>query len=153
MNIWNTDVIATQLARDEIGQHQKTKYYIGSFYLQVVGTVLPMFLLGLSYSISLFNFVSYVVTLAAFHLGALKIFRACAFHKKASVLDTLVVVGLPICIKIQLGYWSVYVLLTFVFQVIQVSVYAWVIYGFISMPIIVWLQFYFLERAVNKNYV
>ncbi|WP_394388396.1 hypothetical protein [Shewanella woodyi] len=153
MNIWNTDVIATQLARDEIDQQQKTKYYIACFYLQVIGTVLPMFLLGLSYSINLFTFLSYIVTISVFHLGAFKVYRACAVHKKASVLDTLVVVGLPISIKVQIGYWITYVLITLMFEAMQASSYIWVIYGFITMPLIVWLQFYLVERTVDKNYV
>jgi hypothetical protein len=152
MNIWNTDVIAAQLARNEIDQHQKTKYYIACFYLQVIGTILPMFLLGFSYSINLFTFLSYVVTISVFHLGVLKIYRACAVHKKASVLDTLVVLGLPISIKIQIGYWITYVLITSIFEAMQASTYIWVIYGFITMPLMMWLQFYLVKRAVDKNY-
>ncbi|GAA0541496.1 hypothetical protein GCM10009098_06380 [Rheinheimera aquimaris] len=153
MDIWNTDVIATKLAKDEIDQKQKTVYYVACFYLQVIGTVMPMFLLGYSYSINLFTFASYVITVAVFHLGALKVYRACANHKKASVLDTLVVLGLPISIKIQIGYWLTYFFITYILNVIQASPYAWVIYGFITMPIMVWLQFQLIKRAVDKNYV
>ncbi|MEH8016744.1 hypothetical protein MN202_05850 [Rheinheimera muenzenbergensis] len=153
MHIWHTDVIAKKLARDEIDQRQKTKYFIALFYLQVFGTVLPMFLLGLTFSISLFTFASYVTTLFIYHLGAVKVYRACAVHKKASVLDTLVVISLPICLKIQLGYWASFVLLNWPMQAMQVSVYSWVIYGFITLPIMVWLQFHLIKRAVDNNYV
>jgi len=96
---------------DELGQYQKTKYYIGSFYLQVIGTVLPMFILGLSYTITLVTFASFIVTIAVFHAGAIKVFQACASFKKASALDTLVVLGLPVCVKIHIGYWAAYVLI------------------------------------------
>ena len=113
MNIWNTDVLAFQLANDEIDQYQKTKYYIGSFYLQVIGTVLPMFILGLSYTINVFTLASFIVTVAVFHTGAINVFKGCAAFKKASALDTLVVLGLPVCIKIQIVYWATYVHTTF----------------------------------------
>ena len=153
MDIWNTDVIAKKLAEDKIDQKQKTMYYVVCFYLQVVGTVIPMFLLGYSYSINLFTATSYVVTMSVFHLGAFKVYRSCADHKKASVLDTLVVLGLPISIKIQIGYWLTYFLITYILNVIQASPYAWVVYGFITMPIMIWLQFHLIKRAVNKNYL
>lgn len=153
MNIWNTDVLASQLANDEIDQYQKTKYYIGSFYLQVLGTVLPSFILGLSYSISLFTFASFVVTVAVFHLGAIKVFKACAFYKKASALDTLVVLGLPVCIKIQIGYWTTYILITNILNSMNSPLLLWVIYSFVTMPIMVWLQFFLIRRSVVKNYV
>ena len=153
MNIWNTDVIATQLANDEIDQYQKTKYYIGSFYLQVVGTVIPMFILGLSYTITLFTLLSFIATVAVFHVGAIKVFKACASFKKASALDTLVVLGLPVCIKIQIGYWVTYVLITSLLSATNGPMLLWVVYGFITMPIMVWLQFFLIRRAVVKNYV
>lgn len=153
MNIWNTDVLAKKLACDELDQNQKTKYYIACFYLQVVGTVLPMFLLGFSYSINVFTFASYLLTLILFHLGAMKVYRACANYKKASVLDTLVVLGLPICIKIQIVYWVTYFPITMLFNSTNSPVIIWVFYGFSAMPIMVWAQFYLIRRAVMRNYV
>lgn len=153
MNIWNTDVLASQLANDEIDQYQKTKYYIGSFYLQVIGTVLPIFILGLSYTITLVTFASFIVTSAVFHAGAIKVFQACASFKKASALDTLVVLGLPVCVKIHIGYWAAYVLITSLLNSMNGPMLLWVAYGFVTMPIMVWLQFFFIRRAVVKNYV
>ena len=152
MNIWNTDVIATRLACDEIEQYEKTKYYIACFYLQVVFMVLPMFLLGLSYSITLFTFASFVTTTAVFHIGAIGVYKACAKYKKASVLDTLVVLSVPVSIKIQLVYWVTYVVIMKLFVAFDSPTYVWVLYGFTVMPVTVWVQFYLIKRAVEKNF-
>lgn len=152
MNIWNTDDIATRLARGEMNQHQMTKYYIACFYLQVIWSVLPMYILGYSYSINLFTFASFVIAVVVFHLGALNVYRACAYYQKASVLDTLVVLSLPVCIKVQLGYWATYFAISTFTQTMENPMYVWVLYTFFTMPVIIWLQFFLIRRAVHRNY-
>ena len=95
MYFWDTDRLAALLAKEELGQGQKIRYYIACFYLQTASTVLPMYLFGLSYSLDVITLASYVASLVVFHLGALKVYKACAHYQKAGVLDTVIVLSLP----------------------------------------------------------
>lgn len=152
MNIWNTNQLATDLACEALSQKQKVQYYVACFYLQIASTVLPMFFLGYSYYLNIVTFASFMVTLVVFHLGALRVYRACSGYKKASVLDTIVVLSLPVSIRVQIVYWLAYGIISILLAEQQSAAYIWLIYSFSAMPVMVWFQFYLIERAVNKNY-
>ena len=113
MYFWDTDRLAALLAKEELGQGQKIRYYIACFYLQTASTVLPMYLFGLSYSLDVITLASYVASLVVFHLGALKVYKACAHYQKAGVLDTVIVLSLPVCIKVHSVYWLVYAVVVY----------------------------------------
>ena len=152
MNIWNTHQLAADLASEVLSQKQKAQYYIACFYLQIASTVLPMYFLGYSYYLNIVTFVSYVVTLAVFHMGAMSVYKACSDYKKAGVLDTIVVLTLPVSLKIQMVYWLSYALIAVLFAEQQSAAYVWLIYSFIAMPVMVWCQFYLIKEAVHQNY-
>lgn len=152
MYFWDTDRLAALLAKEELGQGQKIRYYIACFYLQTASTVLPMYLFGLSYSLDVITLASYVASLVVFHLGALKVYKACAHYQKAGVLDTVIVLSLPVCIKVHSVYWLVYAVVVYALTAVEGSWYLWVIYSFSAMPIMVWFQFNFIRNAVVRNY-
>ena len=152
MNIWNTNQLAADLASEALSQQQKAQYYIACFYLQIASTVLPMYFLGYSFYLNIVTFASYVATLAVFHVGAMSVYKACSGYKKAGVLDTIVVLSLPVCLKIQLVYWLSYALIALLFAEQQSAAYVWLIYSFVAMPVMVWCQFYLIKKAVQQNY-
>lgn len=152
MYFWDTDRLAALLAKEELGQGQKIRYYIACFYLQTASTVLPMYLFGLSYSLDVITLASYVASLVVFHLGALKVYKACAHYQKAGVLDTVIVLSLPVCIKVHSVYWLVYAVVVYALTAAEGSWYLWVIYSFSAMPIMVWFQFNLIRNAVVRNY-
>ena len=152
MYFWDTDRLAALLAKEELGQGQKIRYYIACFYLQTASTVLPMYLFGLSYSLDVITLASYVASLVVFHLGALKVYKACAHYQMAGVLDTVIVLSLPVCIKVHAVYWFVYAVVVYALTAAEGSWYLWVIYSFSAMPIMVWFQFNLIRNAVVRNY-
>ena len=111
-----------------------------------------MYLFGLSYSLDVITLASYVASLVVFHLGALKVYKACAHYQKAGVLDTVIVLSLPVCIKVHSVYWLVYAVVVYALTAAEANWYLWVIYSFSAMPIMVWFQFNLIRNAVVRNY-
>ncbi len=152
MYFLDTDRLATLLAKDELDQSQKVRYYIACFYLQMASTVLPMYLFGLSYSLDVVTLASFIASLAVFHLGALNVYKACAQYQRAGVVDTLIVLSLPVGIKVHSLYWLAYAVIVYTLTAAEGGWYLWVIYSFSAMPIMVWFQFNLIRNAVVRNY-
>jgi hypothetical protein len=148
MKYWSTDGAALDLANNSLSEWQKAKYYIATLIIQLVSAVIIVLLVGTYVS---FHLVwSYAACALITYLYVVVIHKSCEANDNVSVIEALVVIGLPASIKAAVVYWASSLIVRIVYSAELLPNGIVIFFHFALTPMFYVLYFSLISGSIDR---